>query len=107
MSFRETFGHDPDGVWRAPGRVNLIGEHTDYNDGLVLPFALAEGVTVSAARRDDGVFELRSRQSLEPARMTDPVPGSVTGWAAYAVGVAWSLRAAGHAVGGASLLIDS
>ena len=107
MSFRETFGREPDGVWRAPGRVNLIGEHTDYNDGLVLPLALREGVTVAAARRDDGVFELRSLQSPEPARVTDPVPGSVRGWAAYAVGVAWSLRAAGHHVGGASLLIDA
>jgi galactokinase len=107
MSFRETYGREPDGVWRAPGRVNLIGEHTDYNDGLVLPFALREGVTVTAARRDDGVFELRSLQSPSPARVTDPVPGSVDGWAAYAVGVAWSLRTAGYPVGGASVLIDA
>jgi galactokinase len=107
MSFRETYGREPDGVWRAPGRVNLIGEHTDYNDGLVLPFALAQGVSVAAARRDDGVFSLRSLQSPETAEVSDPVPGSVGGWAAYAVGVAWSLRAAGHPVGGASLLIDA
>ncbi len=107
MSFRETYGHEPDGVWHAPGRVNLIGEHTDYNDGLVLPFALAQGVTVAASRRDDGVLELRSVQSAEAARVTDPVPGSVGGWAAYAAGVAWALREAGHDVGGASLLVDS
>jgi galactokinase len=107
MDFHEAYGRAPDGVWRAPGRVNLIGEHTDYNDGLVLPFALAQGVTVAAARRDDGVFELRSRQSAETARVTDPVPGSVGGWAAYAAGVAWSLRRAGHEIGGASLLIDA
>ncbi len=107
MSFRETYGRDPDGVWQAPGRINLIGEHTDYNDGLVLPFALAQGITVTAARRDDGVFELRSRQSPEVTRVSDPVPGSVDGWAAYAAGVVWALREAGHTVGGASLLIDS
>jgi galactokinase len=107
MSFRETYGRDPDGVWRAPGRVNLIGEHTDYNDGLVLPFALRQGVTVSAARRDDGVFALRSLQSSSAVEVSDPVPGSVPGWAAYAAGVAWSLRSAGHAVGGASLLVDA
>jgi galactokinase len=107
MNFREAFGHDPHGVWRAPGRVNLIGEHTDYNDGLVLPFALTQGVTVTAARRDDGAFELRSRQAPDAVRAVDPVPGSVTGWAAYAAGVAWALREAGHGVGGASVLIDS
>jgi galactokinase len=107
MNFRQTYGRDPDGVWRAPGRVNLIGEHTDYNDGLVLPFALAQGITVTAARRDDGVFELCSRQSPDAVRVSDPVPGSISGWAAYAAGVVWALRAAGHEVGGASLLIDS
>jgi galactokinase len=107
MNFRETYRRDPDGVWHAPGRVNLIGEHTDYNDGLVLPFALAQGVTAAAARRDDGVLELRSRQSPDTVQVSGPVPGSVTGWAAYAAGVAWALRAAGHDIGGASVLIDS
>jgi galactokinase len=107
VNFSEIYGRAPDGVWRAPGRVNLIGEHTDYNDGLVLPFALAQGVTVTAARRDDGVFSLCSLQAPSKAEVTDPVPGSVEGWAAYAVGVAWSLRSAGHDVGGASLLIDA
>ena len=48
-SFEKVFGTAPDGSWRAPGRVNLIGEHTDYNDGLVLPFALSRGVSVAAA----------------------------------------------------------
>jgi galactokinase len=107
VNFSEIYGRAPDGVWRAPGRVNLIGEHTDYNDGLVLPFALAQGVTVAAARRDDGAFELRSLQAPSKAHVSDPIPGSVGGWAAYAVGVAWSLRSAGHPVGGASLLIDA
>ena len=50
--FESQFGGEPDGVWLAPGRVNLMGEHTDYNDGFVLPFALGQGVTAAAARRD-------------------------------------------------------
>jgi galactokinase len=108
--FRDCYGGEPDGVWRAPGRVNLIGEHTDYNQGWVLPFALDRGVVVAAARRDDGVLEIRSRQAggdgvalpLEPL-----AAGGVTGWAAYPAGVAWALREAGHPVGGARLAIDA
>ena len=61
--FRDCYGRDPAGVWHAPGRVNLIGEHTDYNEGYVLPFALAQGVRAAAGRRDDGVLELCSRQA--------------------------------------------
>ena len=49
--FRERFGGEPDGVWLAPGRANLMGEHTDYNEGFVLPFALGQGVTAAASRR--------------------------------------------------------
>ncbi|MEU8346848.1 galactokinase [Spirillospora sp. NPDC048832] len=111
-AFGAAFGRAPDGVWHAPGRVNLIGEHTDYNDGLVLPFALSRGVTVAAARRDDGVIDVRSRQA--PTAVTAPVDGPPVvsegwpadrAWAAYPVGVARVLRE--HGTGGASLLIDS
>ncbi|WP_344900496.1 galactokinase [Actinomadura meridiana] len=111
-AFAEAFGRRADGVWYAPGRVNLIGEHTDYNDGLVLPFALPLGVSVAAARRDDGVIEVRSRQAA--TAVTAPVDGgpvvaegwpSDRAWAAYPVGVARVLRE--HGVGGASLLVDS
>jgi galactokinase len=108
--FGECYGILPDLTWHAPGRVNLIGEHTDYNDGLVLPFALGRGVLAAAAARSDGLLELRSRQM--PGAATSFAldrlrPGSVTGWAGYAAGAAWALRSAGYPVHGVSLGIDS
>jgi galactokinase len=96
--------------WFAPGRANLMGEHTDYNEGFVLPFALAQGVTAIASPRDDGLLVLRSKQVPdEPATVSlDSLSrGSVTGWAAYPAGVAWALRTAGYAVRGATIDIDS
>ena len=51
--FRGRFGGEPDGVWLAPGRANLMGEHTDYNNGFVLPFALGQGITAAAARNPE------------------------------------------------------
>jgi galactokinase len=109
--FGDCFGGQPGGVWRAPGRANLIGEHTDYNQGWVLPFALDLGVTVAAGRRDDGVLAICSRQAPgAPAELpvASLAPGAVTGWAAYPAGVAWALREAGHRLaGGAGLAVDS
>jgi galactokinase len=97
-------------VWFAPGRANLMGEHTDYNEGLVLPFALVQGVTATAAARDDGLLVLRSRQVREEPVMLaleSLAPRAVAGWAAYPAGVAWALRAAGFDIAGASIEIDS
>jgi galactokinase len=108
--FAECYGTEPEGVWHAPGRVNLIGEHTDYNDGFVLPFALGQGVRAAASRRDDGRLELRSRQvpaSSATVPLSKLAPGSVTGWAAYPAGAAWAIREAGYPVGGASIAIDA
>jgi len=108
--FTRTFGAVPDGVWSAPGRVNLIGEHTDYNGGLALPIALPHRTYAAVARRADDVVRLVSAQEPSGARevrLSDAAPGTVPGWAAYVVGVAWALRAAGHDVGGFDVAIDS
>jgi galactokinase len=108
--FAEQFGADPRGIWRAPGRVNLIGEHTDYNDGFALPFAIGAAVSVAAARRDDDLIVMTSGQEPGGAvtvALADLAPGSVPGWAAYPAGVAWALRTAGHQVGGVSLAVDA
>ena len=108
-AFTALTGRPPEGIWSAPGRVNLIGEHTDYNDGFVLPFALPVRTAVAAARRSDGRLTVRSLQ--RPGEVADlPVgalrPGHPGGSAAYVAGVAWALRAAGHSVGGLDLMID-
>ncbi len=108
--FGECYGREPDLIWHAPGRVNLIGEHTDYNGGLVLPFALARGVLAAVAGRGDGLLEVRSRQAPREAasvRLDRLQPGSVTGWAGYAAGAAWALRTAGYEVPGTSIAVDS
>ena len=97
-------------VWFAPGRANLMGEHTDYNEGLVLPFALAQGVTATATARGDGLLVLGSKQRPGEAltlALDSLAPGSVAGWAAYPAGVAWALRTSGFDIGGASIDVDS
>ena len=96
--FEERFGGAPDGVWLAPGRANLMGEHTDYNDGFVLPFALGQGVTAAAARRAERRLTVCSRQEpgdIVAVDLDGLAPGRVTGWAAYPAGVAWALAAPG------------
>ena len=107
-AFRDRVGRDPDGVWAAPGRVNLIGEHTDYNDGFVLPAAIDRLVLVAAGRRDGGRLRLWSLQAGPPAdlELAAVGPGRVEGWAAYPAGVAWALGQAGAQLGGADLVVD-
>src|SRR5699024_7017444 len=60
-AFAEAFDGAPDGCWWAPGRLNLIGEHTDYNDGFVLPLALDRGVAAAVRARPDDVLRVHSR----------------------------------------------
>ena len=106
--FAESYGRPPDGLWVAPGRVNLIGEHTDYNDGYVLPIALREAVYVAAAARGDGRLRVGSVQAegVVEAAVADLAPGSDRHWSAYAAGMAWALAGAGIRVPGADLLVD-
>ncbi|MFJ5059807.1 galactokinase [Streptomyces nigra] len=108
--FRELYGSEPEGVWAAPGRVNLIGEHTDYNDGFVMPFALPHTAVAAVARRDDGVLRLHSedvRGGVVELRVDDLAPETDRAWTAYPAGVVWALRNAGHAVGGADVHLAS
>ena len=106
--YRSEIGSEPEGMWFGPGRVNLIGEHTDYNDGFVLPFALAKKAVVAAGRRDDGrivavSLEKRDRTEVCLTELTPQTPG----WASYLTGVVWAFRQAGHPVGGISLVLTS
>ena len=106
--YRILTGTEPEGIWFGPGRVNLIGEHTDYNDGFVLPFALDRKAVVAAGRRDDDLVVAVSLELDDEVRLplSDLAPGQ-QGWSAYLAGVVWALRHAGHDVGGVTLVLTS
>lgn len=116
-AFVDRFAAEPDGVWSAPGRVNVIGEHTDYNGGLCMPIALPHRTYVALRRRrtedevDADVVRLASAQEVSSGlwsgALADVAPGTVDGWAGYAVGVAWSLAQDGHPVEGFDAVVDS
>jgi galactokinase len=93
-AFRAAFGAAPQAVWHAPGRVNLIGEHTDYNDGFVLPFAVPWGVTAAIAPRADKTIRLLSLQSASGETVTVERHEDSQGWTRYVVGVLAMLGAA-------------
>ena len=102
--FRDAFGYDPRGVWSAPGRVNIIGEHVDYNGGPCLPIALSHRAYVALAPRGDRTVRLISPQTREAIDVLDldvigpkGTPGEVANhWTAYLAGVAWALEQAGY-----------
>jgi galactokinase len=102
-AFRAAFGASPQTVWHAPGRVNLIGEHTDYNDGFVLPFAVPWGVTAALTPRDDDTIRLLSLQSDSGRPVTLASREESQGWTRYVVGV---LAMLGDRVRGAEIAID-
>jgi len=108
QALRNQTGRQPAGVWAAPGRVNLIGEHTDYNEGYVMPFALAQRVLIAAAPRSDRTWSVTSlnNDSTKIFSAADLNPG-MAGWQAYVAGVVWALQEAGHRVGGADLVLTS
>ena len=117
-AFAEAFGGAPDGVWSAPGRVNLVGEHTDYNQGLCLPIALPQRTYAAARVRSDRQLRLWSAQATgaHPAAegaaevvevaLDEVAPGHPGGWAAYAAGVLWALGREGFPVAGLDLALD-
>ena len=110
--FAEYYGRRPVGVWSAPGRVNLIGEHTDYNDGFVFPFAIDRRTTVAVGDRDDRLVRVASTFSPDvvEVHLDELTPDAVSGWAAYPLGVVWAFGEHGadlaH-VRGVDLHIDS
>ncbi|MDQ6657257.1 MAG: galactokinase [Actinomycetota bacterium] len=110
--FGERFGRTPDGLWSAPGRVNLIGEHTDYNNGMVLPFAIDARAELAAGTVDEPVIRIVTAQRPgaiveAPLAVLSPGSAAATGWPAYIFGAAWALNEAGIEVSGAELALDS
>lgn len=103
VSKKTDFSTDIPSVWAAPGRVNIIGEHTDYNAGLCLPIALPHRTFVALRARND--THVRVVSSVAPdcifeVDLEDLQPGQIKGWGAYPVGVAWALRRCGFSVKG-------
>ncbi|MCH7232788.1 galactokinase [Glycomyces sp. L485] len=102
--FRTQYGSAPEGIWAAPGRVNLIGEHTDYNEGFVMPFALPFYAVAAAAKSD--TWEFHSTYGGGQIVRADSIDG-VEGWAAYLAGVAWAMNESGYEVGPARIALHS
>jgi len=115
QSFEAAFGRPPAVLVRAPGRVNLLGEHVDYNDGFVLPAAIDREVRIAAFPSPDGVVSLHAldlKQSVDfrladVAQKVDLSGKPLPGWAMYPAGVAWALAEAGLATGGMQAVYTS
>jgi len=106
-AFRSAYGADPGVVGRAPGRVNLIGEHTDYNAGTCLPVALPHATYAAVSLREDRLVRVHSAQADDGWEGEDVGPGAVIGWASYVAGVVWALREDGLPVPGLDVCVDS
>nr|WP_279671565.1 galactokinase [Flexivirga meconopsidis] len=109
--FAQLYDGAPAGVWAAPGRVNIIGEHTDYNGGFVLPIALAQHTIAAVQPRDDGVVRVASASidggAPVEVELSRVAPGGEFGWASYVVGVGWAARQRGLPVTGIDIALDS
>ena len=106
--FTAQFGAVPDAEALAPGRVNLIGEHVDYNGGRCLPMAISQSTYAAVRLRSDTTVTIRSRQQADAwtGDVTRLGPGDATGWVAYAAGVVWAMRERGLDVPGLDVLVD-
>ena len=103
--FLEVFGEEPDLIAAAPGRVNLIGEHIDYSEGFVLPFAIKDRTTAAIRKRDDSVVRIASaqrRNKVVTVEINNVKPGLKGEWERYALGVLWSMGVKS----GVDLMID-
>jgi galactokinase len=99
--FKNRFGASPAFVVRAPGRVNLIGEHTDYNDGFVLPMAIDRATWIALRPRSDKRVAVHSLDFKAPAEFNlDSLKKGREAWVEYIKGVAWALQNAGHKLHG-------
>lgn len=113
--FARAFGGIPDGYWAAPGRINVLGEHTDYNSGFVLPYAIPFYTVAAASRSKSPTWQVWSQATGEtvtfgPGRVREQLPRSqaVSGWAAYVAGVVWALKhMTGVSIGGARIALAS
>jgi galactokinase len=103
--FLETFGEEPDLVAAAPGRVNLIGEHIDYSEGFVLPYAIKDRTLAAVRKRDDSMVRIASaqrRNKIVTVDIADVKPGLKGEWERYALGVLWSMGV----TSGVDIIID-
>ena len=113
QEYRDAYGDEPVGVWSSPGRANLIGEHTDYNDGFVLPFGIDRRTFAAVGVRGDDRIRVGSTFTDEIAEISlgELTPDAVTGWAGYPLGVVWALGQLGHvdlaAVPGVDIMLES
>lgn len=108
--FTDAYLLAPAGVWAAPGRINVIGEHVDYNEGRCLPSALPHRTYAAVGIRSDRQLNMVSDQvpgAVRSMSLGDIRPGSVDGWAAYLAGVAWALGRDGVDVPGLDIAVTS
>ena len=113
--FKTAFDAAPAGVWAAPGRVNLIGEHVDYAGGICLPFALSQRTWVAVSPREDGLYRLVSdmgggEPQVVEIGVDEVGPGSPSDWTGYVVGAIWAQQEAGllpEQLGGFDIAVTS
>ncbi|MFT4147912.1 MAG: galactokinase [Micrococcaceae bacterium] len=109
--FEEAYGTKPDGIWAAPGRVNLIGEHTDYNEGFVFPFALDKTTHCAVKLTQGNTIEVASVFENNDVKTetisTDLDKDKISDWAAYPLGVLWAFKTAGYDIPAMEIMITS